>query len=94
MRPIDPSSVRARARVVPRPRRKREKKTMTHKRRRVLVALIEARERGELVTLAEIARRTGLHDYRDARRTVRDLQAMGQDLRDVLRIGEADDERT
>lgn len=59
---------------------------MTHKRRRILVELIEAKQRGERISMAELARRTGLYDYRDARRTVQALEAMGEDLRSALKV--------
>lgn len=50
---------------------------MTHRRRRVLLTLLDARQEGENITLAEIARRAGLTCYRDARRVVRDLERYG-----------------
>jgi hypothetical protein len=47
---------------------------MTHRRQQVLEHL---RQRGKPPTWAEIARRCGLYDYREARRIARDLKNMG-----------------
>ncbi len=46
----------------------------TQRRRQVLEAY--AKERGR-ISWAELARRTGLHSYNDARRIIRDLQKLG-----------------
>lgn len=51
---------------------------MTHNRRRVLAEYAEAIAQGQRVSLAELARRTGLYDYRDARRALADLRRMGR----------------
>lgn len=50
---------------------------MTHRRRQVLEEYIDAAQDGERISLARIARRCGLHDYRDARRIVTDLKRLG-----------------
>jgi hypothetical protein len=50
---------------------------MTHRRRQVLNHLTDCALNGERVTMAELARRCGLYDYRDVRRIVRDLNRMG-----------------
>lgn len=50
---------------------------MTHRRRQVLAELTEAMANGERITLARIARRCGLYDYREARRVVSDLKRLG-----------------
>jgi DNA-binding IclR family transcriptional regulator len=50
---------------------------MTRTRRRVLEELAAAAANGEELRLAELARRCGLHSYRDARRTKRDLERLG-----------------
>jgi DNA-binding IclR family transcriptional regulator len=50
---------------------------MTARRRQVLEAFAELAAAGERVRLAELARRCGLYDYREARRIVRDLARMG-----------------
>ena len=50
---------------------------MTHNRRRILAEMAEASARGERISLAELARRTGLDSYRDARRTIKDIKRMG-----------------
>lgn len=55
----------------------RPKFTMTHRRRQVLSEYADLAAQGEPVRLAEIARRCGLSDYRNARRVLRDLRAMG-----------------
>lgn len=46
---------------------------MTHRRRQVLMAIADAAAEGRRPSLASVARRCGLYDYRDARRIVRDL---------------------
>lgn len=58
-------------------RRGRPPGQMTHNRRRVLEELAEAKRRGETVTLARLARRVGIADYRNAKRTLRDLERYG-----------------
>jgi len=50
---------------------------MTPRRQRVLETLIDAAANGEHISLAKIARRCGLTDYRNARRIRADLQRMG-----------------
>lgn len=57
--------------------RGRPKLVMTHRRRQVLEELSDRAAIGERVTMAELARRCGLYDYRDARRIIRDLRQMG-----------------
>src|SRR5688500_3532273 len=58
--------------------RGRPKMQMTLRRRQVLEAFeAEARE-GVCPSLSRLARRCGLYDYRDARRVISDLRAMGQ----------------
>jgi predicted DNA-binding transcriptional regulator YafY len=57
--------------------RGRPKLTMTHRRRQVLLELADCVASGEKVTMAALARRCGLYDYRDARRIIRDLNRMG-----------------
>ena len=49
---------------------------MTHNRQRIFEEYVAASLRGNPPTLAELARRCGLHDYRDARRIVSDLRKM------------------
>lgn len=51
---------------------------MTHRRRQVLEEYIDAAQCGERISLAQIARRCGLYDYREARRIVSDLKGMGE----------------
>ena len=51
--------------------------TMTTRRRQVFDHLAKLASNGERVTMAELARRCGLYDYRDARRIVKDLRQMG-----------------
>lgn len=51
---------------------------MTHRRRQVLREYAGAASRGERISWAELARRTGLHSYNDARRIIRDLERMGR----------------
>lgn len=50
---------------------------MTTRRRQVLAALTEAASEGQPVSLARLARRCGLYDYRQARRVVGDLRRIG-----------------
>lgn len=50
---------------------------MTHRRRQVLAEYADAAASGERISWAELARRTGLYDYRDARRVLGDLKRMG-----------------
>jgi hypothetical protein len=50
---------------------------MTRRRRQVLNHLVDCALAGERVTMAELARRCGLYDYRDVRRIVKDLNKMG-----------------
>jgi DNA-binding IclR family transcriptional regulator len=50
---------------------------MTRRRRQVLLELADLAASGEKVRLAELARRCGLCDYREARRIVKDLERMG-----------------
>lgn len=50
---------------------------MTHRRRQVLSEYATAAQNGERISWAELARRTGLHSYNDARRIIRDLQQLG-----------------
>lgn len=49
---------------------------MTHRRRQVLEEIMDAAAHGEQITLARLARRCGLYDYRHARRIKRDLERM------------------
>ena len=49
---------------------------MTHRRRQVLGEIIRAAHRGERLSLASVARRCGLYDYREARRIVADLRKL------------------
>jgi predicted transcriptional regulator len=58
--------------------RGRPKLVMTKRRRQVLRKLTECAANGERVTMAELARRCGLYDYRVARRIVKDLASMGR----------------
>lgn len=58
-------------------RRGRPSGRMTPRRQRVLEALIDAAASGEHISLAKIARRCGLTDYRNARRIRDDLRRMG-----------------
>ena len=55
---------------------------MTHRRQRVLRELARASEQGRRLTLAELARRTGLYDYREARKTLRHIERYGLRLAD------------
>lgn len=50
---------------------------MTHRRRQILAEYADAARRGEPLSLAQIARRCGLYDYREARRIVSDLKRLG-----------------
>lgn len=50
---------------------------MTHRRQQVLEHLSDRIAEGERITLASVARRCGLYDYREARRIVGDLREMG-----------------
>jgi hypothetical protein len=43
----------------------------------VLAEIADAVANGERVTLASLARRCGLYDYREARRVMADLRKMG-----------------
>lgn len=55
-------------------KRGRPAKQMTRRRQRVLAEIIDAAFEGERITLAVLARRCELYDYRDARRVVNDLR--------------------
>lgn len=57
--------------------RGRPRLQMTRRRRQVLECLRERAKSGERVTMANLARRCGLYDFRDARRIVKDLRDMG-----------------
>lgn len=50
---------------------------LTPLRAEVLAQLSRSFAKREQLTLAELARRCRLYDYRDARRVIRDLKAMG-----------------
>lgn len=50
---------------------------MTHRRQQVLAAYADRAANGQRISWAELARRTGLHSYNDARRIINDLKAMG-----------------
>lgn len=50
---------------------------MTQRRRQLLAEYGEMAAQGQPIRLAELARRCGLYDYRDARRIMGDLAAMG-----------------
>lgn len=50
---------------------------MTHRRQQILAEYADAASRGDRISLAQLARRCGLHDYRDARRIVMDLKRLG-----------------
>lgn len=58
-------------------RRGRPAGQMTHSRRAVLREMAIAAEHGERITMAELARRCGLFDYRIARRALRDIERYG-----------------
>lgn len=51
---------------------------MTHRRLQVLAEMRFAAEMGERISLARLARRCGLYDYREARRIVGDLRKLGE----------------
>jgi len=51
---------------------------MTTRRKQVLAELESKALSGAQVTMAELARRCGLYDYRHARRIVKDLKIMGE----------------
>lgn len=55
----------------------RPRGVMTHRRQQVLAEISDAVAQGEHVTLASLARRCGLYDYRDARRIMGELKQMG-----------------
>jgi hypothetical protein len=57
--------------------RGRPKLVMTHRRQQVLQDMVDCAAQGQRVTLASLARRCGLYDYRHARRIVNDLKNMG-----------------
>lgn len=57
--------------------RGRPKGQMTQNRRKVLAAYLDALASGERVSTSRIARRCGLHSYRDAKRTINDLKRYG-----------------
>jgi predicted transcriptional regulator len=57
--------------------RGRPKLTMTRRRRQILLELADLTASGQKVRLAELARRCGLCDYREARRILKDLKRMG-----------------
>jgi hypothetical protein len=59
--------------------RGRPRGQMTHRRRQVLKALADASAQGERLSFANIARRCGLYDYREARRIVNDLRRLKDD---------------
>ena len=50
---------------------------MTHRRQQVLAEYQTAAAKGERISWAELARRTGLYSYSDARRIMRDLKIIG-----------------
>ena len=58
--------------------RGRPKWVMTTRRKQVLAELESKALSGAQVTMAELARRCGLYDYRHARRIVKDLKIMGE----------------
>lgn len=51
---------------------------LTSNRKRVLAEYAAMIAAGERVSWAELARRCGLHSYRDARRTISDLERFGR----------------
>lgn len=55
----------------------RPKGQMTRHRKAILHEIAAACERGEHISLAELARRTGMYDYRDARRVLQEIQRYG-----------------
>lgn len=50
---------------------------MTHRRQQVLQLFADDAAQGGHLSLAEVARRCGLYDYRHARRVVSDLKRLG-----------------
>lgn len=56
--------------------RGRPKGQLTARRKQVLEELCLSAQRGERVTMAELARRCGLYDYRHARRIVKELRSI------------------
>lgn len=50
---------------------------MTQRRRQAFEAITEAAANGEQITLARLARKIGVYDYREARRIMGDLRTMG-----------------
>ena len=52
---------------------------MTRNRQRVLAEMTEAALHGEPITLARLARRCGIYDYKEARRIVSDLRKLGRE---------------
>ena len=50
---------------------------MTYRRQQVLEEYIGAAQEGEAISLARLARRCGLYDYREARRIISDLRKFG-----------------
>jgi hypothetical protein len=50
---------------------------MTHRRQQVLGEFADMAAQGQRISLASLARRCGLYDYRHARRIVNDLREMG-----------------
>ena len=50
---------------------------MTHRRRQALDVITAAAASGERITLARLARRIGVYDYREARRIMHDLNSLG-----------------
>lgn len=57
--------------------RGRPRNAITRRRKQVLDQLCERASDGARISLGELARRCGLHDYRSARRIVRDLEKIG-----------------
>lgn len=57
--------------------RGRPRYQMTHRRAQLLAEYADMTAQGLPVRLAELARRCGLYDYRDARRVMGDLKRMG-----------------
>jgi len=49
---------------------------MTHRRRQVLSEYRAMAERGERIRLAELARRCGIADYRNAKRIMREMREL------------------
>jgi len=50
---------------------------MTARRRQAFDAITEAAANGENISLARLARKIGVYDYREARRIIGDLRVMG-----------------